>query len=63
VNPTPDTLVRAAPTEDITHCFIDLLVGWAWVFSKKRHSSHDLPRLAVATLGDFFRDPCALDGM
>jgi hypothetical protein len=56
-----DPLIRAAPAEDPTHCFINLFIGWLRVFLQKGDGSHDLARLAVSALRNLLLDPCALN--
>jgi hypothetical protein len=52
-----DTWIRAASTDVAAHCGVDFISRRLWDGLKQRYRSHDLTRLAVATLGDIVFDP------
>src|SRR5580692_7512470 len=55
-----DAHVGHAPTQVPSHHRIDVLVGRVGEIAQQRGSLHDLPGLAVATLGCLCLDPCLL---
>src|SRR5271169_6227958 len=50
-------LIGSAAAQIAVHGLGDLVVGGVRIFCEQRRGRHDLPRLAVAALRDFFCDP------
>lgn len=63
MNGLANTLVSAATANVATHGVVDVGVGGMRFLREKRDRGHDLAGLAVAALGNVFRNPGLLDGM
>src|SRR5262249_44968474 len=57
-----DAWIRAAPTQHPGHGVVRFPARCLRMFAQQALSHHDLPRLAPATLGHLFVDPCLLKG-
>jgi len=58
-----DALVGAATADVAAHEVVDVGVCGLWFFCEQRDRGHNLAGLAVAALGNIFRDPGHLHGM
>jgi hypothetical protein len=63
VDGAPDALIGSTTTKVPGERSIDIRISGSRVLRQESGSRHQLPRLTIPTLGDFFGDPGALQGM
>jgi hypothetical protein len=63
VDGTPNALIGSTSTKVPRERSIYICVGGSRVLRQESGSRHQLPRLAIPTLGHFFGDPRSLQGM